>query len=370
VGAATDSAIDGVLIPIVDVQLLRPTTVERLDLPGAPPGRFVVSVNEPGIAARALGVAARRQAWLSRRPGPPVVPEGIDVHAARRVVTTALSRAPAGDWLLPPEVEALCLAAAIPAAPLVWVTTAKEAVAAVARARGPVALKGVVTGIVHKGDAGLLRLPVTDEAEAGRVVEEWADRAGSSWIGAVVQPMVAPGDEFLVGAIRDPSAGPVVALGPGGRATDALGHRMHRLAPPTDADVDEMLAGTELIGTGHGRSLDLAGIGDCVRRVGWLADALPEMAEIEVNPLVVTSGAWHWTSGSGSSRLGRDEGGRTVMRPGGAWRGGAGAIWLPGAVVASLLLVAGVYLPGLSDLLLVGPSCRRTPAMTSGGPAP
>jgi hypothetical protein len=107
----------------------------------------------------------------------------------------------------------------------------------------------------------------------------------------VVQPVIAPGDELLVGAVRDPSAGPVVALGPGGRATDALGHRVHRLAPPTDADVDEMLAATQLFGTEHGAALDLAGIRDCVRRVGWLVGALPAIAEIDVNPLVVTPGS-------------------------------------------------------------------------------
>lgn len=45
-----------------------------------------------------------------------------------------------------------------------------------------------------------------------------------------------------------------------------------------------------LFGTEHGRSLDRAGIGDCVRRVGWLADALPEVMEIDVNPLGVAPG--------------------------------------------------------------------------------
>lgn len=288
VGAAAAAAVRGAPTPVLDVQLVRATTVERLALPGAPEDRFLMSVDDPGIAARAMGVAARRRAWLDRRPRPLTVPSGIDVHAAHEVVEGVAGRAPEGDWLLPPEVEALCRAAGIPAAPQTWVTTPQEAAAAVARSGQPVALKGVVAGVLHKGDAGLLRLPLTDAAEAGRVVEEWRDRAGNAWLGAVVQTMVAPGDELLVGAVRDPSAGPVVALGPGGRAADALGHRVHRLAPPTDADVAEMLAGTALFGTGHGRSLDLAGISDCVRRVGWLADALPDVAEIDVNPLVVT----------------------------------------------------------------------------------
>ena len=285
--AATGAAIAGRPTPVIDVRLTRATTVERLDLPGGPPGRFLVSVADPAAAARALAVAARRRAWLDRPPGSSVPPPGVDVHAARSVVRDALSRAPEGDWLLPPEVANLCAAAGLATVPATWVTTPEETVTAAARIRAPVALKGSVTGVVHKGDAGYLRLPVVDPAEAGRAVAEWRDRAGSRWLGAVVQPLWPAGDELLVGAVRDPAAGPVVALGPGGRATDALGHRVHRLAPPTDADVAEMMAATALFATPHGRGLDHRGIGECVRRVGWLADAVPEIVEIDVNPLVV-----------------------------------------------------------------------------------
>jgi hypothetical protein len=52
-------------------------------------------------------------------------------------------------------------------------------------------------------------------------------------------------------------------------------------------DVTELMAGTGLFATAHGRGLDHRGIRDCVRRVGWLADAVPEIREIDVNPLVV-----------------------------------------------------------------------------------
>jgi hypothetical protein len=151
-----------------------------------------------------------------------------------------------------------------------------------------VAVKGYVAGVVHKGDAGYLRLPVADPAQVADVVAGFRARAGADWLGALFQPLLPPGDELLVGAVRDASAGPVVALGAGGRATDALGHRVHRLAPVSDADAAEMLAGTGLFATAHGSGLDRRGVADCVRRVGWLVDALPEIAEIEVNPLVVT----------------------------------------------------------------------------------
>jgi acyl-CoA synthetase (NDP forming) len=148
-----------------------------------------------------------------------------------------------------------------------------------------------VAGVLHKGDAGLLRLPVTDPLEVGRAVAEWQERAGAAWLGAVVQPVVPPGDELLIGAVRDASAGAVVVVGAGGRATDALGHRVHRLAPVSDADTDDMLTGTGLFETEHGRALDRAAVRDAVRRASWLVDALPEVAELDVNPLVASDRA-------------------------------------------------------------------------------
>ncbi|MCW2675829.1 MAG: acyl-CoA synthetase forming type [Modestobacter sp.] len=288
VAGAAASAAAGRATPVVDVQLTRATTVDRLALPGAPADRFLVSVNEPGTAARVLATAMRRREWLGRPVEAAQAPSRVDVRAAREVLASALSRAPDGDWLLPTEVSALCVAAGLRTVPASWVRTAGEARAVAQAYRGSVAVKGYVAGVLHKGDAGYLRLPVTEPAAAAAAVSEFRSRAGKAWLGAVVQPMVAPGDELLVGAVRDPSAGPIVVLGPGGRATDALGHRVHRFAPVTDTDAEEMIAATGLFGTAHGRALDRIGIADCVRRVGWLADALPEVAEIDVNPLVVT----------------------------------------------------------------------------------
>ena len=287
--AAAEAASRGLPTVVVDVQLTRATTAERLRLRGAPPERFLLSVNDPGTAARALGVAVRRRAWLSRPPASRVVPPGVDVRAARSVVRDVLARAPGGDWLLPPESAVLCRAAGLPVVPTEWVTTSEEAVAAATRTCGAVAVKGYVAGVVHKGDAGFLRLPISEPGDAGAVVAEWAARVGPRWLGAVIQPMAPSGDELLVGAVRDPAAGPVVALGPGGRAADALGHRVHRLAPPSDVDVAEMLAATGLFATTHGQGLDHQGVSDCLFRVGWLADAVPEIAEIDVNPLMVTA---------------------------------------------------------------------------------
>ena len=276
--------------PVIDVQLTRPTSVERVALPSAPGDRFLISVNDPARAADALGVAMRRARWLARPREVAAAPEGVDVAAARKVVAGNLASCPQGGWLRVPEVAALCDAAGLARVAATWVTTPDEAVLAAVALGRPVAVKGFVEGVVHKGDAGLLRLPVTSPAEVGRVVAEWRAHAGAAWTGAAVQPVADPGDELLVGALRDRSAGPVVVLGAGGRATDALGHRVHRLAPLTDADADDMIAGTGLFDTAHGRRLDRAGVADCLRRVAWLVDVVGEIAELDVNPLVVTEG--------------------------------------------------------------------------------
>ncbi|MGY1616217.1 GNAT family N-acetyltransferase [Geodermatophilus sp. SYSU D00691] len=289
VAGAAAAAAAGRPTPVVDVRLTRPTTLERIELPGAPAGRFLVSVDDPGAAARALAVAMRRRQWLARPREVAPAPSGVDLRAARAVVTAVLARAPEGEWLLPPEVSALCRAAGVRSVPASWVRTAAEARTAAREHRGPVVVKGHVDGVVHKGDAGYLRLPVADAEEAAAVVAEFRSRAGDAWRGAVVQPLVPGGDELLVGAVRDPSAGPVVVLGPGGRATDALGHRVHRLAPVGEGAVEEMIDGTGLFATAHGARLDRLGVADCVRRVGWLADVLPEVLEIDVNPLLVSA---------------------------------------------------------------------------------
>ncbi|WP_029432335.1 GNAT family N-acetyltransferase [Blastococcus sp. URHD0036] len=277
-GAVGDGA------PVVDVRLGRSTSVERLDLPG---GRFLVSLADPTTAARALSAAVARRDWLGRVRDEPAAPGGVDVRGARDVVTVVLARAPEGGWLQPGELESLCAAAALPVVPTSWTRIPEEAAAAASRAGGAVAVKGMVRGVIHKSDAGLVRLPVSSPALVAAIVEEWAAQAGPDWQGAVVQPVVPPGDELFVGAARDPSAGAVVAVGPGGRAMDALGHRVHRLAPLSGADADEALTATGLFGTPHGLGLDRAGAVDCLRRIGWLADVLPELVEIEVDPLRV-----------------------------------------------------------------------------------
>ena len=100
--------------------------------------------------------------------------------------------------------------------------------------------------------------------------------------------MITGGVETIVGAVQEPVFGPVVVFGLGGVATEVLGDRVARLAPLTDAEADDLIhsirAAPALLGPGH--AADIAGLRDILLRVSRLADDLPQVAELDLNPVI------------------------------------------------------------------------------------
>jgi acyl-CoA synthetase (NDP forming) len=120
--------------------------------------------------------------------------------------------------------------------------------------------------------------------------------AGHEVEGFVVQQMAAPGVEMLVGVASDERFGPVVACAAGGTAVELLGDVQVRLAPVAAAEAAEMVRGLRtfplLDGYRGAPPTDVAALEDVVVRVGALAAAHPEIAELDLNPVVVSpSGA-------------------------------------------------------------------------------
>jgi acyl-CoA synthetase (NDP forming) len=124
-----------------------------------------------------------------------------------------------------------------------------------------------------------------------RAGAELAARFGPRLRGFLVQPMVPSGPELLVGVTSEPVVGPLVAVGLGGTVTDLAADRAHRLVPLSDADAEEMLggfhAGARLFDPGRSPALDRRAVVDVIVRVGRLAEQLPEIVELDLNPLVV-----------------------------------------------------------------------------------
>ena len=184
----------------------------------------------PEAAAKALARAATYGSWLTRPAGH--LPEFGDVRVAeaRGLVRDFLHRHPKGGWLPPSAVAALLACYQVNLASFAPATSADE-----------------------------------------------ADRA-------------AEGTELIIGVVQEPVFGPLVVFGLGGVATDVLADRAARLAPLTDADADELIRSIRsaplLLGFRGSPPADLTALHDLLLRVSRLVDDLPELAELDLNPVV------------------------------------------------------------------------------------
>jgi len=246
----------------------------------------------PESAARALGHAASYHAWRGRQRGQ--VPEFSDLRTAdaRARVRAFLRARPDGGWLPQDAVRDLLGCYQIPVVPATLAGSEREAVQAAAGFGGPVVLKAEAAGLVHKTEAGAVKLGLHGEREVRAAYAELAAAFGSRLTGVLVEPMLSGGVEVLAGVVQEPVFGPVVVFGLGGVATDVLGDHAARLTPLTDADADDLIHGVHaaplLFGHRGTAPVDTAALADLLLRVSRLADDLPEVAELDLNPVIAT----------------------------------------------------------------------------------
>ena len=189
--------------------------------------------------------------------------------------------------------------AGIPVPPAELANDLRDAQRAAARVGYPVVLKAQSASLAHKSDAGGVILGIADDAALAAAWRRLhADMAASRphlrLDGVLVEAMARPGVELIVGVRNDRDWGPVLAVGLGGVLAEAL--RDVRLVPVAlepGAIVDELrkLKGAALL-TGYrgAPALDLGAIADIATRLARFVGAHPEVAEIDVNPLVVYPG--------------------------------------------------------------------------------
>jgi len=170
-----------------------------------------------------------------------------------------------------------------------------EAVAAAARIGYPVAVKVLAADLIHKTDAGAVRLGLRTAAEVGAAAAELASLAGRLELAdtrLLVQAMAGPGLELILGARHDPSFGPVILAGAGGILTETLADRVVGVPPLTSRQADVMLAmlraGRLLSGWRGGGPLDRRAARSAIVSLSDLmSDLGEEIAELDVNPLIV-----------------------------------------------------------------------------------
>ena len=112
--------------------------------------------------------------------------------------------------------------------------------------------------------------------------------------GFVVQAMAPTGVATRLATVEDPLFGPVVSFGLGGVATDLLGDRSYGVPPLTDSDLAALVRGVRaaplLLGHGGSTPVDVAALEDLLARLARLADDVPEVAALELNPVVAAPG--------------------------------------------------------------------------------
>jgi acetate---CoA ligase (ADP-forming) len=261
----------------------KPVLCAFLSAKGAPVAlrsvAHVPSFAYPEAAAKALARAVERGEWL-RRPAGSVPELECDRDEARAFVREAV--AAGGGWLDPEQTRGLLEAYGVPLVPERVVATELGAVEAANELGFPVVLKTAAPG-AHKTEEGGVALDLADEA----AVLVAAERIGAPLL---VQPFVRGGAELLAGAVQDPVFGPLVAFGPGGVLAELIGEAQFRLAPLTDHDAGELVrsgkAGRLVAGFRGMPPADESALVDLLLRLSLLAEELPEVVELDLNPVL------------------------------------------------------------------------------------
>jgi acetyltransferase len=238
----------------------------------------------------------RNQRALLQTPGPAAAQRPPDLATARAIVDAALGEK--REVLSEMESKALLAAFAIPIARTVLAKSPHEAMIMAGEFGFPVAMKIDSPDITHKSDVGGVRLNVANAQAVQAAWQEITDEArrlrpGARLNGVAVEPMVrrAHGRELMVGVLGDPVFGPAIVFGTGGTAVEVHRDRAVALPPLNRYLVGDMVRGTRVARLlGEFRRMppvDMAALEEVLLRVSEMVCELPELAELDLNPLIV-----------------------------------------------------------------------------------
>lgn len=245
----------------------------------------------PEQAALALTRAVAYSEWRRRDPGQIAEFEDVDPAAAQAIVAAAIDRmGEAGGWLEPDEVSAVISAFGLRVPTTLVAVTEDEAVTHAATIAGPVVLKVVSPSALHKSDVGGVLLDIEGEEEV-RTAYRKVTAAVPDPEGVVVQEFLPEGHEVLIGSTEDPNFGSLVGFGLGGITVELLGDVAFRIHPLTDVDAAEMVRAVRGFPMLEGyRNLpvgDVAATEEALERVSAMLTTLPEISEMDLNPVKV-----------------------------------------------------------------------------------
>jgi acyl-CoA synthetase (NDP forming) len=249
--------------------------------------------NFPENAAHALAAAARYRRWRDRPGGRPLQLSAFAHDAVRAVVDRVLHSHNEPVWLEPAD-----LATVLRAADIDWavseVVVPSEAGTAAERLGYPLVAKVVSPDVLHKTDVGGVILGLNSPTEVQEAVNTLCTRMQqieARLEGILLQREISSGLEALIGVTTDPTFGPLVVCGLGGTLVEVLHDVAFRLPPVTDRDATEMLAslraGVLLDGYRGLPPGDREALTTMIMRVSALVESIPELREMDLNPVKV-----------------------------------------------------------------------------------
>lgn len=248
----------------------------------------------PENAARALGRASRYADWRRAPANAFWTFRDVRLREGRDLCRQAIT-ARGETWLTGSELQRLLLSFGLPVVPTEGARHVEHAAAAAGRLGYPVALKVDSPRALHKTEVKGVVIDIRDERSLREVFADFAQRFPeiadpASGARVLVQPMIR-GIETLVGVTDDPIFGPLVAFGLGGIETEILRDVAFRIAPLGDLDVDALLHAVKsfpLLEGYRGREpADVPALRDLLLRVSFLAQHVPELRELDLNPVIV-----------------------------------------------------------------------------------
>lgn len=252
----------------------------------------VPEMHFPESTAVGLGVLRRFNLWRNR-PEKPRVLRDVNHRLAHSLLEEKKAK---HRWLAESSVLQILEAYKLPVVPWQMVHEKRE-LAAAAKMCGPkVVLKIVSDQIVHKSESGGVVMDVTpDTLETAydkliAAVKKNVPEAAIDGV-LVMQQIDKKGMELIIGGVRDAHFGALIGCGMGGIYTETFDDVSFGLAPLGQTDIEELIDRLQIApilrGTRGQQPFDVSVLKDCLARLSQLMEQHPEIAEIDINPVLV-----------------------------------------------------------------------------------
>jgi len=317
-----DDNIDGVLVILTPQAMTNPALVAQCIIDGAKSSKKpvlaswtggarvqegrnlfanskVAHFSTPEVAVDAFSFLAKytqNQILLKQIPSPTNELAAPDVEGARLIIERVLAEG--RQVLTAQESKSILSAFHIPINQTIKVASAKDAMIAAETMGFPVVLKVNMAEFSHKSDIGGVRLNITSVQDISRHFIEMETAIKQKYpeiteVGMTVEPMFrsASGREIMIGVVRDPVFGPAISAGLGGTMVEILKDNAVALPPLNAYMVEQMLAKTKaakyLQTFRHLPPASTKALVDVLLNVSTLVSELPEILELDINPLIV-----------------------------------------------------------------------------------